>query len=160
TYGALVCVMLGVSHLVAHEARSKGAGLAAMSCMGITTVVYPATTWYSAGQTLWAALASVVCLVSLQFWLMNRRIYWFISALFTALTAPLLWGGGLVAGIAGSAYLLVAGEAQDRRRAWLPLASSVLVAGAVIPFGWTSWTQSRNDPTVEPWDRPVRTLTH
>jgi hypothetical protein len=115
-YFALGGLMLGVGHVVAWETRKVEAGLAAMAGTGLSTVIFPAVTWYSAGQTLWAALCAVAAVALLQRWRALGGIGWWLGGLFFALMAPWFWTGGLAAGFAGSAYVI----AGPRRRACSP----------------------------------------
>ncbi len=135
TYAALVLLMLGVGHFVAWETRRMTLGLAAMVLVGVTTVMEPAATWYSAGQTLWTALAVVGMLVFLQAWRLRGGGVWLALAALASMAAPLIWTGGVAAGPVGWAYLWAAREnPRSRRAAWVPLIGTLACAAVVLIF--------------------------
>lgn len=64
SYAGLIAAMLALAWVVARETRQPAAGLSAMAILGISTVIHPAVTWYSASQALWAAAAILVTIAS------------------------------------------------------------------------------------------------
>lgn len=122
--GALVLTMLVVGHFVAREARSMAVGLAAMAGLGITTVMRPAATWYSASQAIWSGLVIVSMLVLLQSWRIGGGRWRLIAAAFAAFLAPAFWSGGYLAGPVGAAYL--AAERGTRKATVVPMISMIL----------------------------------
>ncbi len=162
TYACLVLVMLGAGHFVAWETRRMSLGLAAMVLIGVTTVMEPALTWYSAGQTLWAALAVVGMLVLLQWSRVRGSRFWLAMAAAPALAAPLLWSGGLVAGPVGWAYLRSTTDPRTRRAAWWPLGATVTGAGLILAFGWRGLRDSLRSEAADSsgWTRALWGVFH
>jgi hypothetical protein len=158
SFAALALVMLLGSQLVAREAGDRAVGLAAMACLGITTVMEPAATWYSASQTLWAGVLVLATLLACQSW--RRRGGWWRLVLVTvfAIAASAAWSGGYAAGPAGCAYLWAADSSTARpgdrtgkertlprseasRRSWaaaIPLAASAIAAAAAFVLSGSS----------------------
>ena len=66
--------MLAVGSLVYRETGRTATGLAAMALVGISTVTYPAVTWFSASQvSLWAGAAIVITVAFARNWSVPRR---------------------------------------------------------------------------------------
>ena len=116
--------MLVLGLVVARETRQPAVGLAAMSVLGISTVIHPAATWFSASQALWAGTAILVTLAFLQSWCKSGGTRRLIPVAVTALLAPAIWSGGLLAGPAAIAYLASKKTLRNR----VP----VLVAGVML----------------------------
>ncbi len=117
--------------LAARETRSSAWGWVASALVALSTVMEPSVAWYSAGQTLWAALA---CVVAILGWSLRRSGWTRLgtaAGLLATAAAPWYWAGGYAAGAAGCAYLWCAGG-RARRAAWLPIAASL--ATAAISF--------------------------
>jgi hypothetical protein len=131
-YATLALVMLAGGHLVAREAQSKVFGSAAMAGLGLTTVMEPATTWYAAGQALWAGLMILAMLLALQSWRMRGGRGRLVLALLAAFAAPAFWSGGYAAGPTGLAYLWTDGRPACRKAAVLPLLASVFAAFLLV----------------------------
>lgn len=159
-YAAFAALSLATGHFIAWETRRYGAGLGAMACFSLSTVIYPAAIWYSAGQTLWAALCAMGCLVMLQQARRGDSFSWWVGALAAAFAAPLFWTGGIAAGLAGSGYAFASRLTRARWRACLPTLASVVAVLAMSPFGWSAWTQSPDGPRVALWERGSRAITH
>lgn len=157
---ALAGLMLATGHLVAWESRRMAAGLAATTCLGVTSLLFPAATWFSAGQTLWTALFTALGLVLLQFWRRHNKHYIFIASCFCSLIAPLFWGGGVVAGIASAAYLWATRDNTTRRAALWALLTSLAALALWAAFGFASWGKESAGPAVDLWERPLRALAH
>ncbi len=100
-----------------------------MVFVGLTTVNDSAATWYSAGQTLWAAFFVVLALALFQDWRIRPHPVSLITGLIVSAAAPFLWTGGLMAGVAGSVYLGLSGR---RRSALAALLVSVAVAAIIL----------------------------
>ncbi|HEU5118787.1 MAG TPA: hypothetical protein VFT74_19500 [Isosphaeraceae bacterium] len=128
-YLGLILMMLGVGFVVARESRSAGCGLAAMVLVGLTTVNDSAATWYSAGQTLWAADFVLLALALFQDWRIRPHPASYIAGLIACAAAPFIWTGGLMAGIAGSVYL---GQSGRRKSALMAFLVSVAVASVIL----------------------------
>ncbi len=162
SYAALVLVMLAGGHVVAWETRRLALGLAAMLGLGATTVMMPATTWFSAGQTLWAGFATLVMLLALQAWRGGGRTWQLALAGLAALAAPAIWSGGFAAGVVGMAYLWADGRSRCRKAALVPPLMSLVYAGVVVlvagnaVLGSIRDQQARDPRPTRPW----RGLTH
>jgi hypothetical protein len=128
SYGALVLLMLATGHFVAHEGRALRLGLVAMILVGVSTVVEPATTWYSAGQALWAGVAIVAVLVALQGWRRSGGSWRMVLAILAVVAAPAWWSGGYVAGPVGAVYLWADGWPRCRKAAFLLIGATVVAA--------------------------------
>jgi hypothetical protein len=127
SYGVLVLVMLAAGIVAARETGESSLGLAVMALLGVTTVIEPATVWYSAGQALWASLMILIMLAALQSWRASGGTWRLAAAGTAAVAAPLFWTGGLAAGPVGWAYLWTSGGARARRAAAVPIVCTVLV---------------------------------
>jgi hypothetical protein len=131
TYGVLVLTMIATGAFVARESRRVVLGVAAMAGLGLSTCLEPAVSWYAAGQALWAALAVVLMLMSLQAWRRRGSVCGLVAGGLAAASAPLLWSGGYAAGPVGLIYLWADGRAGSRKAALVPLAA-VLLTGLVV----------------------------
>lgn len=126
SFGVLALLMMTCGHFITHETGSRTTGLAAMAFLGVTSVMAPAATWYSASQTLWAGQLILVMLILLQAW-RSKPVWWRIAlATLAAFLAPATWGGGLAAGPVGAAYLWADGRSSARRASVFPLAATIL----------------------------------
>lgn len=126
SYGILILVMLAAGRFVAREARDRALGLAASATLGISSVIEPSATWYSAGQTLWAALGILAMLLMLQGWRRSGGGWRLALAVASALAAAACWSGGYLAGPSGFVYLWADGRSRCRKAAVLPLLASGL----------------------------------
>lgn len=137
SYGMLVLVMLAGGRFVAREARDPALGLAAMAALGITTVVAPVVTWYSAGQALWAGLGILAMLLALQGWRDSSGlgVTWLALAALAAASAAAFWSGGHVAGPVGATYLWTEGRPRGRKAAAVPLLATAATLGALFLLG-------------------------
>jgi hypothetical protein len=131
SYAVLVLLMLAVGVLVARETGRVVAGLLAMVLLGLSSVIEPAATWYSASQTLWAALLIVLMLLALQAWCQRGSVWRLVLAGVAAFGSPLVWSGGFAAGPVGLAYLLAAGPVKTKLAGFVPMGASLL-AGVVV----------------------------
>ena len=162
SYLGLVAAMLAVGSLVAGETGRTGTGLAAMALVGISTVTYPAVTWYSASQALWAGAAIVMSVAFARSWSARGGVARFVGMTLGAVLAPALWSGGLVAGPAAIAYLLARNRSRVR---WQALLMAAISAAAVLlvvilsrrQIGGTSIVWERH-PDL--WPRPIQALLH
>jgi hypothetical protein len=160
TQSALVGLMLCSGAFVARETRSMPTGLATMIALGVSSVVFPATTWYAAGQTLWAAFFAALGLLMLQCWRTSGRVAWQIVASLIAFLAPFWWGGGVAVGFAGAAYLFCALPVRSRRTALWPIAATILAVVAASPFGFSAWRSAETGSALSVGNRLARTATH
>ncbi len=160
--GVLVLVMLTGGHLIAEETGRRSVGLAAMIGLGVTTVMWPSATWYAAGQTLWAALAVLVMLLFLQSWRRAGGSWRLLLATLAALAAPLFWGGGLVAGPVGAAYLWADDRPRCRKAAVVPLALSLVSLTLMLGVAGRALLSSGRDagPPPRGWLAPLVGLLH
>ncbi len=105
TMGMLGLVMIAAGRLVRGETGSPAAGLIAMAWLGGSTALELSSTWFSAGQTLWAALAILGTLLAVRSWRDRGGRLRMVAACLAALAAPSLWAGGFVAVPAAWAFL-------------------------------------------------------
>jgi hypothetical protein len=130
SFAALASMMMAGGRLVGREAGSRALGMAATAGLGITTVMEPATTSFSASRTLWASLFLLGMLLALQGWRFRGGVWRLVVAALAALASAMTCSAGFAAGPAGCAYLWAAGCPASRRAALVPLAVSV-AAGLV-----------------------------
>jgi hypothetical protein len=144
SFGALAGLMGLAGWLVARESRRAWLGLAAFVAAGTTSVMESSATWYSSGQTIWAAIGVLGVLASLQGW-RARGGWWRLgSAAAWAYLAGGFWTVGHVAGPAGAAYLLADGRRRCLLAALLPIgATGLSVALAAALGGGTLRTDVR-----------------
>ena len=135
SYGALVLVMLLSGRLVARESGCDGAGWAAAAATGTTSLMFWPATWYSAGQTLWAASGVVATLLILQTWKRSGGPGRLVAAGLMAVVAGGLWTLGHLAGPIGAVYLWVGGSPRARKAALVPLTATVLAAAVGAGLG-------------------------
>lgn len=161
SYLALVLVMMAGGHFVARETRSRACGLIAMAGLGITTVMEPSVSWYSASQVLWAGLGILATLIALQGWRDSPAPWRLGVAALAAMAAPAFWSGGFVAGPAGAAYLLADGRARCRKAAVLPLLASGAAAAIALALGGSGiLAASRRQHALPESSRPIWGLLH
>jgi hypothetical protein len=161
SYFGLIVAMVAVFTLVVRETGRTGLGLAAMAGMGLSTVVQPAVSWYSAGQALWAGTGIVVTLILAQAWSRCGGVWRLALVVLAALAAPAIWSGGLLAGPAAAAYIRTRHPAKYRG----PFAAMIVVAAlaAVIVVGLSRGQISNNkvwEHHQELWPRPVQAWLH
>ena len=152
SYLTLVSVMISGGRLVARETRSAVAGLAAMLGLGLSTVMEPATTWFSASQATLAGFWTVLALLGLQAWRDRGRTSWLVLALVATVAAPLTWSGGYVAGPVGAAYLGATGRAAPRR-----LILALILGPAALGLVLVTWA-SRSVAPAERFEISPRTV--
>ena len=162
SYLGLAATMLLVGRLAALEGRRAAVGLAAMAVLGVSTVVRPAVSWYSAGQALWAGAAVVATLLLTREWSEKGGAWRLGLVVAAAAAAPAVWSGGLIAGPAAIAYLYAKGPSRSRRPAFVLAAVS---AGAVLAVTLLSRRQIAENSLVwerhpELWPRPVQSVFH
>jgi hypothetical protein len=156
-FGILVAAMVLTGRLVARETGRAAVGLAAMALLGTTSVLEP-TTWYSAGQTLWAGFGILATLWYLQGWRLTGRARSLVAAAVAAVVAGGFWTIGHAAGPAGAAYLWADGRARCRRTAVVPLVASALAVAVVFGLGGRHATDSRLAQAVNPIQGTWHTL--
>jgi hypothetical protein len=134
-YGVLVAVMLVTGRLVAQETGRTSAGLIATAAVGTTSLMMPAATWYSAGQTLWAGLGILATLVWLESWRLRGGLLRLALAAASAVGAGWLWTIGHLAGPVGAIFLWVDGDPRCRRAAVVPLAATAIAVTLAMAQG-------------------------
>lgn len=135
SYLALVLVMLGTGHFVAHESKSMALGFAASILAGVTSIQRLSTIWYSAGQTLWAVLFVLGSLILAQEAL-KRRWHWLWPGVFLACwIAGGFWTIGHAAGPVTAIYVLAAARGKNRLFAIVPAAAMVTAVAIALTFG-------------------------
>ena len=162
SYIGLMVTMLAVFVLVAKETGRTALGLAAMAGLGISTIVQPAVTWYSAGQALWAGAGVVLALIAARAWSRHGGIGRLLLLASACLAAPAVWSGGLLAGPAATAYIVA--RNPSRFRAALVALAIVSVVAVVILVGLSHRQITENDQVWEHhkelWPRPVQAVLH
>ena len=135
TFAVVPMMMLAIGLLVGRETRRATVGLVAMAFAGITSVLKSPSTWYSAGQTLWAGLGILLTLLALQSWRRSGGSWRLALAALFAVLAGGFWTIGHASGLAGAAYLLADGRKNARRAALVPLIASLVAVGVSFGLG-------------------------
>jgi hypothetical protein len=135
SYLPIVLVMGAGGVLVARETKSGAVGLAAMAGLGITTVMEPAATWFSASQAVWAGLFVLLTLLALQSWVTHRGRWRVVLALLCSIAAPMFWSGGYAAGPVGAFYLFASRERRSRQVEWILLATTLSIGSLFFIIG-------------------------
>ncbi|GIW89046.1 MAG: hypothetical protein KatS3mg108_3370 [Isosphaeraceae bacterium] len=130
TYGALAALMLAVGWCISRETGRPGLGVGAAIATGTTSVLFSSGTWYSSGQTVWAALGIVGMLLALQSWRRTSAPGALLLAAGASWLAGSMWTIGHAAGPVGCVYLL------GHRR---PLAA-LLPIGATLAAVVLAWS--------------------
>ncbi|MFM1801466.1 MAG: hypothetical protein RJA81_818 [Planctomycetota bacterium] len=126
-YLALALVMLCTGHFVAHESRNMTLGYCAAIFVGVSSIQWLSTNWYSAGQTLWAGVTVVMTLITVQE-ILRRNMNWaWIFVILLCFIAGGFWTIGHASGPTASVYIL----SQRRRDKY---------KYAIIPFLATTFT--------------------
>ena len=162
SYVGLIMTMLAVFLLVAKETRRTGVGLAAMAGLGISTVVEPAVSWYSAGQALWAGAAIILTIYLARNWSRNGGIWRLGLVVLGSLAAPAIWSGGLLAGPAAMAYAW--GKNRLRQPVRLLVLAVVTLLCFLLVVGLTRQTVEDTgliwEQRKELWPRPIQAVLH
>lgn len=127
-FAALMGTLLLAGHLVAVETRRTTYGLMAVALIGLSTVLRQSIVWYAAGQSLVAACLAALALVLAQAYRMRGRAGWLAASCGAVCAAALVWGGGLCAGPAVTAYLAHSPDRRKRVLSYLPLLCSCVLA--------------------------------
>ena len=162
SYAGLFAAMLALAWVVARETRQPAAGLLATAILGLSTVVHPAVTWFSASQALWAATAILVTIALAQAWVEKGGAVRLAAVGVATFLAPAVWSGGLLAGPAAIACVFFKRE----RRVAGPaiLLGSITLCSAFLVLA-LSQGQIRGNPMLwekrfDVWPRPLQTLLH
>ena len=148
SFATLVLATLLSGHVAAHETGRPERGVAAMAAVGFSSVMGPATTWYSAGQALACGTMILAMLAALQLWRVRGGRWPLCLGLLATMAAPLFWTVGYIAGLVGAAYLLADGRRRIRRAAILPVAVSVATCVLV------RWVLIRFSADAALWAKP------
>lgn len=136
---ATICVvpmvMASVGLLVGRETQRPTVGLVAAAFAGLTSVLKSPATWYSAGQTLWAALGILLTLLAVQSWRRSGGWWKLALSVVAAFIAGGFWTIGHASGLAAAAYLLATGESRCRRAAIVPFTATVAAVGVYFGLG-------------------------
>ncbi len=163
SYLSLVAAMVSLGYLVVRDTRQPVAALGAMAALGISTVSNITVIWYSATQTLWAGAACVVTVALARGWGTKGGAVRLAAVALGAAAAPAIWSGGLAAGPAAIAYLLVS---KTPRRRWpaLLLLAGITMAGALLitasPRRHLRITANFWEQHPDLWPRPVQAVLH
>jgi hypothetical protein len=163
SHALLVVCAMAAGHLVAWETGRLVLGLAAIAGLGLSTVLQPAATWYSAAQTLLTGLLVLTTLVAAQAALLTNRRRWLLLAALASLAAPLTWTAGLSAGPVAAIYLRAHRDRPLRRLAWVPLigtVASVALAAALAGPGLLREVSSASSSAPPGPSWPLRPITH
>ncbi len=162
SYLGLVAAMLAVGYLVARETGRTSTGLAAMALVGISTVTYPAVTWFSASQALWAGAAIVMTVAFARNWSVRGGAVPFVGMTLGAVLSPAIWSGGLIAGPAAIAYLVARKRARLRWPA--PFLAGITVGAGLLVLALSRRHLVENVVIWERhpglWPRPIQALLH
>lgn len=135
SYLALVLVMLGTGHFVAHESKSLMLGFAATALSGITATQRLSAIWYSAGQTLWAGLF-ILCSLILAQEAIHRRWHWLWPGVFISCwVAGGFWTIGHAAGPVTAIYVIAAARGKSRWLAIVPVIAMISAVTIALIFG-------------------------
>ncbi len=163
SYLSLVAAMVSLGYVVVRDTRRPVAALGAMAAFGISTVSHPAVIWYSASQTLWAGAACVVTVALARGWGAKGGGLRLAAVALGAATAPAIWSGGLAAGPAAIAYLLVS-KTPRRRWAAVLLLAGITMAGALLITVFSRqnipMTADFSKQHSDLWLRPVQAVLH
>ena len=162
SYLALVITMLSAGRLVALETGRQSLGLLAMLLLGTTSVLWSSATWYSSGQTLWAASGIVLSLLCLQNWKRHRN--WTSLGLATIFgwLAGGFWTIGHAAGPVGAIYLACDQRATVRKAAFVPLLTTLAGVALALALGGQSLLKQlqQKDPSHHRSTNLVAGVTH
>jgi hypothetical protein len=134
-YLALVLTMLAVGRLVARETDRRALGLLATILTGTTSVMWSSGTWYSSGQTLWAALGVLASLLCLQSWKRSGGAVRLLAAALFAAVAGGFWTIGHAAGPVGAVYLATDRRKSVRLAAIVPIAATAAAIALALFLG-------------------------
>jgi hypothetical protein len=135
SFGTLALTMVLVGHFALRETGRASVGLAAMVGMGTTSILKHAATWYSAGQTLWAAIGILLMLIQLQGWRRSGGAWRLGLAAAGTWLAGGFWTVGHAAGPVGAVYLWADGRRRCRKAAAVPLLATALAVVLALVLG-------------------------
>lgn len=136
TYLGLILTMLSTGHFVAYESRSMLWGYLATIFVGVTSLQWMSTVWYSAGQTLWAGAFIVTTLVITQEILRRNWNWAWPFVVLSCWIAGGFWTIGHAAGPVAAIYILATTRGKRRLLALIPFLATIflivvsLIAGA------------------------------
>jgi hypothetical protein len=162
TYLALAVTAGAVGLLVTLETGQTALGLAAVTVLGVSSVILPTAIWYAAGQALWAGAWIVLTILMARAWSLKGGGWRLGLTALTALAAPAIWSGGLLAGPAALAYLWVK-KSSGGRGALLVLAGTSALAFLVIlvlTLGMIKQTPLIWEQHAKLWPRPIQGALH
>ena len=162
SYFGLIVTMLSVFVLVASESGRTILGLAAMAGIGLSTVVQPAVSWYSAGQALWAGSGIIWTLILARAWLRYGGVWRFLLVGLAALAAPAFWSGGLLAGPTAIAYIIAKNPSRYRGLVVALVLVTALAGLIVVGLSRHQITGTNQiwEHHKELWPRPVQVWLH
>ncbi len=135
SYGTLAAAMLLIGRLVSRETGRAWIGFVAMVALGTTSVLESSATWYSSGQTLWAAFGILATLHYLQGWRFRRGWWRLLAAALSTWVAGGFWTIGHAAGPVGAVYLWADGRQRCRIAAAVPLAATAVAVVVALVLG-------------------------
>ena len=161
-YLGLIAAMLVLGLVVARETHQPAVGLSAMAVLGVSTVIHPVVTRFSASQALWAGTAILLTLAFLQLWCKAGGTRRLIPVALTALMAPTIWTGGVLAGPAVIAYLASKKSLRNRVSIFtltgVTLCSLVLILA--VNLGQLGGAQLVWEKRLDVYPRPVQAVLH
>ena len=162
SYLALALTAGAVGILVKQETGHTALGLAAVTVLGVSSVIVPTATWYAAGQALWAGSGILVTILLARSWSINGGGWRMGLMAMTAFASPAVWTGGLLAGPAALAYIRVK-KLSESRRALLVLAGTSafgMLLILILTRGTIEQTPLIWERHPELWPRPVQAVLH
>jgi hypothetical protein len=162
SYLALAVTAGAVGLLVKLETGQTALGLAAVTVLGVSSVILPTAAFYAAGQALWAGTWIVLTILMARAWSLKGGGWRLGLTALTALTAPAVWSGGLLAGPAALAYVWVK-KSSGGRGALLVLAGTSALAILIILVltrGMIKQTPLIWEQHDELWPRPIQGALH
>jgi hypothetical protein len=162
TYLALAVTAGAVGLLVKQETGQTPLGLAAVTVLGVSSVILPTAIWYAAGQALWAGSGIVLTILLARAWSIHGGGWRLGLMALAAFAAPAVWTGGLLAGPAALAYVRVKKSSWSRGEL-LVLAGTSALGLLLILFltrGKINQTSLIWERHSELWPRPVQAVLH
>ena len=162
SYLGLAVTVAALGLLVTKETGQTALGLAAATILGISSVIVPTATWYAAGQALWAGAWTLFTILIARAWSNNAGAWRLGLAALAAVSAPAVWTGGLLAGPAALAYLLVK-KSSVGRGALLALVGATALGFLfilILTRGMIKQTPLIWEEHPELWPRPIQGVLH
>lgn len=160
TYAGLAILMLVTGHFVAHESRRMSIGFFASLLVGVTSLQWLSTVWYSAGQTFWAAIFIVISLILAQEWLKLGWQFLWLPLVACCWIAGGFWTIGHASGPVTAIYILCRTSGRRRLLSAVPMLATTLSIIVSLAVGGQSIdaTNSFHGRNIKEAVDPVRGL--